>query len=684
MTEFAFIDFEYNRTTERYMNLVACVLAYPLDDGGLKYHRFWLDRDEGQQAYLRNHLFELRDRGYVFVAFNVVAEASAFIALRLDPTKFKWVDLQLEWKMLLNHNHKFMYGEQLIKGKVRRTKPPKKKWEMTERELQEADSSKPEKSLAACAFKLLGRRIDLAEKDRLRDLILSEPEVWTPEQKEEVLNYCASDVEVLPEIHAKIDAYYAAHPMRHRNLHDLKYRLWRGEAAARAALIEKTGYPVNPEKVKSFAAAVPAILNDLAKDIGDQFLGLFEWNKARGAYTLKQKPQQDFIQASPYAAKWIKTAGGGPSLSLEAWARHYNYSHDYPRGNFPAQILRYLKTKQSLNGFMPKPAKATVGERRTFFDYFGADGRARCWLNPYGSQSSRFQPSATGFIPLKSAWMRSMIEPKPGFSIASIDYASEEFLLSALLSKDEDMYESYASGDPYLTFAKKAKAVPPEGTKETHPLERLRFKSTVLGISYLMGEISLAAKLTADTGVHHTPEQAKKLIDLFFDVYANYSAWIDKTINDYKTKGYLTLLDGWVMFGDNDNLRSISNCPVQGAGGCVLRRAIKLAQERGLRVIIPLHDALYIEYPTAQPEKIDQLAEAMLEGFSHYFKDPVVRGWSKAIRLDLDAWGPDLPDGSFTTPAGRSVKSQKVYVDPRAKSEYERFSRYFSTTAPHA
>lgn len=672
MTRFAHVDFEFNRTTERYMNLVACCIQH---EGGMS--SWWLDHDETEREMLRRALLEMRDT-HVFVAFNVVAEASAFIALKLDPTKFKWVDLQLEWKMLLNHNHKFAYGEQLIKGVVKKTRPPKKKWEMTDRERLETDSSKAERSLAACTFKLTGKRIDLAEKDRLRDLILSEPDPWSDADKAEVLAYCASDVEVLPEIHAKIQAYYDSHPMRHRNLNHLKYQLWRGETAARAALIEKTGYPVNEQKVRNFAKSVPTILNDLAKDIGEQFPGLFEWNKSRGSYTMKQKPQQEFIAQSPHAAKWMKTDGGGPSLSLDAWAQFYNWSHEYPRDNFPAQVLRYLKTKQSLNGFMPKPKKVTVGERKSFFDYYGQDGRARCWLNPYGAQSSRFQPSATGFIPLKSAWMRSMIEPKPGFAIGAIDYGSEEFLLAALLSKDKKMYESYASGDPYLHFAKLAGAVPPDGTKDTHPLERNRFKSTVLGVGYLMGPFALCGKLTQDTGVHHTPEQAEKLIDLYFSTYDGYKRWIDDTVARYREKSYLTLLDGWVMFGDNDNHRSVANCPVQGAGGCVLRRAIKLAQERGLRVIIPLHDALYIEYPAHQPEKLDQLADAMLEGFSHYFRnDPTTYEWSKAIRLDLDAWGPDLVEGKTTTPAGREVKFQKIYVDPRAQSEFLRFSRYF-------
>lgn len=663
------------------MNLVCCAFqGVELATGVTWETKWWLDGDEHERQALKQALLEMRE-DTVFVAFNVVAEASSFIALKLDPAKFKWVDLQVEWKMLLNHNHKFMYGDQLIKGQPRRTRVPKKKWEMTERELLESDSSKAERSLVACVYKMLGKNLDFAHKDEMRDLILSEPKEWREDQRRVVLDYCLSDAKVLPPLEAAILQAYADHPLRHKGLDAESHRLWRGESAARAALIEKTGYPVNREQVQNFARSVPSILNDICKDINTQFpdAGYFFWDKKRATYTMKQKPFRDFIAETPHKDKWLKTDGGAPSLALDAWTRHYDFKHDYPTGHLPAQVIRFLKTKQSVNGFLPAPKTGSRRSRRTFFDSYGADGRARCWLNPYGSQSSRFQPQATGFIPLKSAWMRSMIQPEPGFSICSIDYASEEFLLAALLSEDKNMYESYASGDPYLAFAKLAGAVPEGGTKETHPLERLRFKSTTLGIGYLMGEISLAAKLTLDTGIHHTPEQAKKLIDLYFQVYPDYARWIDKTIQDYRKNGYLSLLDGWVMFGDNDNYRSISNCPVQGAGACVLRKSIQIAQLLGLRVIIPLHDALYIEYPTNQPGKIDDLVTAMLGGFLYYFKESeTLTRWASAIRLDIDAWGPDLPEGEIKTPAGRIVKSQKIYIDPRAKNEYSRFSRYFT------
>ncbi|TXH10668.1 MAG: hypothetical protein E6R04_04865 [Spirochaetes bacterium] len=662
------LDFEYNHTNRARMNLVCCHL---IEDGkqGIDY---WLDGDEKARFALKELLKEYRDAGDSLVCFSATAEASALIALGLDPTKFKWIDLQAEWKMLINHNSRWAYGDQIIDGKKKTTKPPKSKWDMTEEEKRDSDHSKPDTNLVACAYKLLGVEIDSDHKTKMRDLIISCPASWAPEDRQAVLDYCRSDTEILPKLLDRFLDLYREDPARHSGAYTAEAVHWRGETGARAALIEKTGYPVNREKVTNFAATVPDILNDIREDINRQFpeIKVFVKNKD-GSYTAKQKPQMDFIDASPYASRWMQTDGKKHSLALEAWTRHYNYQHDYPEGNFPAQMIRFLKTKQNLNGFIPSSGK------KTFFDTYSDDGRARCYLNPYGSQSSRFQPPSTGFIPLKSAWMRSLIEPLPGFAITSIDYASQEFLICALLSKDQKMYESYVSGDPYLAFAKLAGAVPKEGTKDSHPLERSRFKSTVLGIGYLMGPISLAAKLTADTGIPHTEDDARKLTELYFSVYDRYSYWVEETIGEYRRRGFLTLPDGWVMHGDNPNHRSIANCPVQGTGAAIMRRAIHLSQKRGLKIIFPLHDAKYMEHPVGELWRVDVLANSMVEAFGHYFKDPVVHGWSQAIRLDYDIWGPDLTDGYVTTPAGRKVKSQKIYIDPRGKNEYERFKKFF-------
>ena len=57
------------------------------------------------------------------------------------------------------------------------------------------------------------------------------------------------------------------------------------------------------------------------------------------------------------------------------------------------------------------------------------------------------------------------------------------------------MKQTYASGDPYLEFAKLAGAVPPDATKKSHLKERALYKETVLAVNYGMGEESLAERI---------------------------------------------------------------------------------------------------------------------------------------------------------------------------------------------
>mgnify|MGYP003667017588 FL=1 len=311
--------------------------------------------------------------------------------------------------------------------------------------------------------------------------------------------------------------------------------------------------------------------------------------------------------------------------------------------------------------------------KSTFFDSLGKDGRVRCYLNPYGSSTGRFQAGSTGFIPLKAAWMRSLIEPAPGKAICGIDYGSQEFLIAALVSGDKNMLEAYKSGDVYLYFAKLAGAVPWDGKKSDYKVERDVFKATTLGISYSMGSAALARKLTDDTGKPHTQKDAQDLINKFMQAYPKYAEWIEEIRFDYSMRGYNKLPDGFLAFGDNGNKRSVSNHPIQGFGSCILRKAIQLCQDRGLKVIFPLHDAAYNEFPSFKLEDIDTFAECMREAFIFYFEDKEA---ANLIRLDINIWSPDYEDGDFTTPGGLEGKMQKIYIDDRSISEYNKFKKY--------
>lgn len=368
---------------------------------------------------------------------------------------------------------------------------------------------------------------------------------------------------------------------------------------------------------------------------------------------------------------------GQLSLSLDAWTDKYDYRHQYPKDSFGAQMVRYLKYKQNLNGFI-EAAKST---KRSFWDYVGRDGRVRPHFNIYGAQSGRSQPPSTCYIPLKPAWMRSLIQPPPGRAICGADWKSQEFLLSALISGDREMVRAYQSGDVYLYFAKRAGAVPEEGTKEEYKGEREKFKHTTLGLSYMMTKIGLSAKLSKDLGRPVSEEEAQELIDLFNKVYPTFYLSKEKALTDYTALGHVKMPSGWYLWGDNKNHRSVVNSKIQGAAGDIMRHAIMLAQDRGLDVILSLHDALYIEYDSMDFGAIDTLVEVMDEAFRYWFKHDKWAFENATAGIDLKAWSPDYPDeeSHIVTPGGKNVSTSAIFVDERAVEEYKQFCKYFET-----
>jgi hypothetical protein len=397
---------------------------------------------------------------------------------------------------------------------------------------------------------------------------------------------------------------------------------------------------------------------------------------------MQEKVLQEYIKEK-YGEEWkVWTDGGAegknkqPSLSEDALSAMGASRHDF-KPTLVDQLARVVKLNQDLNGFKPTSGLQEVGtkKKKNFWDSVGDDGRVRPYFGIYGAQSSRSQPSATGFIFLKSAMFRGLVAPKQGKVIIGADFSQQEILIAALLSGDRSLIAAYASGDVYTYFAKEAKAIPPEGTKKTHPEIRDRFKSTTLGVQFSMGSTSLANKITADTGKYTTVEEAKRLIDLYNTTFSSLYAWKRDIIRNYQTAQLegmphtLKLPCGWRMCGDNDNGPSVGNMLIQGTGASIMRESVIKAGEEGLKVIMTLHDALYIEAELETwEEDVDKLFSAMSYGFTEifrkYFKGKLPT-WFLDCRNEASAWGIDLEEGKITTPKGNVVKTQLRYADAR-------------------
>ncbi len=233
----------------------------------------------------------------------------------------------------------------------------------------------------------------------------------------------------------------------------------------------------------------------------------------------------------------------------------------------------------------------------------GADGRNRCLLSAFRATTGRCQPSNSKFIIGPSVWLRSLIQPMPGWAIAYIDWSQQEFGIAAALSGDEVMMAAYLSGDPYLAFAKQGRAVPEGATKESHPKEREQFKRCALGVQYSMGHESLAAEIGQPVIV------GRDLLERHRRTYSRFWTWSDAAVDHAMLHGYLPTVFGWrIHTGPKANPRSLRNFPMQANGAEMLRLACCLGTERGIRICAPVHDAVLIEAPV---EEIESAVTAM-------------------------------------------------------------------------
>jgi hypothetical protein len=406
-----------------------------------------------------------------------------------------------------------------------------------------------------------------AEKDALRELA-QRGGPYTAEERQALLDYCESDVRclerLLPRMLPDIDVPRA---------------LMRGRYMAAVARMEWTGTPID--------TATLAEMRDHWRQIQGRLIEHVD--RDYGVYDGRTFKRDRFAQwLACHGICWPHLESGELALDDNTFRE---MSRAFP-GVAPLRELRH-----------------TLGELRLESLAVGVDGRNRCLLSPFRSKTGRNQPSNSKFIFGPSCWMRSLIQPSPGQAVAYVDYSQQEFGIVAALSEDPAMMDAYASGDPYLAFAKQAGAAPPDATKESHKQVRDQFKVCALAVQYGMAEQSLALKLGQPQA------HARQLLGLHRQTYPRFWRWSENAVMYAMLHGRLYTTFGWqIRVGNEANPRSLANFPALAHGAEMLRLACSLATEAGITVCAPVHDAVLIESPSGQIEAaVARTRQAMAE-----------------------------------------------------------------------
>jgi DNA polymerase I len=393
--------------------------------------------------------------------------------------------------------------------------------------------------------------------------------------QEEILDYCMGDVDALARLLSAMLPRI-----------DLPRALLRGRYMVAAARMEHNGVPIDAPMLDKLRRYWVPIQDKLIERI-DVDYGVFDGR------TFKLERFEAWLACS--GIPWPRLESGRLDLSDDTFR----------------QMARIYSAVSPL-----RELRSSLADLRLNDLAVGHDNRNRTILSTFRARTSRNQPSNSRFIFGPSVWIRSLIKPPAGMAVAYIDFEQQEFAIAAKLSADSNMLTAYASGDPYLAFAKQAGAIPGDGTRDTYASVRELFKTTALAVLYGMEAQGLALKIDQPTII------ARDLLRAHHEAFRQFWRWSDAVVDHAKLTGELHTCFGWTLHGCcGANPRSLRNFQMQAHGAEMLRLACCLATERGIEVCAPVHDALLITAPMSGIEEAVAVTRATMAEASRIVLD---------------------------------------------------------------
>lgn len=474
------------------------------------------------------------------------------------------------------------------------------------------------------------------EKEAMRQLAMRGGG-YTLEERQALTDYCQTDVDALARLLPRMAARI-----------DLPRALLRGRYMAAVARMESAGVPVDRPFLERLQASWDRIKGRLVAEVNRHY-GVFVPTSDR-----PDGPMRFSLMAF---AGWLARAG-------LAWPRLPTGELATDDDTFREMARVHPREVGPLRGAL----HVHRGEMKRIGVTVGRDGRARCLLSPFASKTGRNQPSNSRFVFGPAAWLRSLIRPEPGRALAYVDWSAQELGIAACLSGDAAMQAAYASGDPYLWWAKRVGAVPADATKRTHGPVRDQFKTVMLGTLYGLSAAGIARRLDL------SPAHGRELLQLHREAFRRFWQWSELVQAHGTLTGRLTTSYGWQLHVTADTRpTTLANWPMQATGAEMMRLAACLSTERGLTVCCPIHDAFLVEGPAdriadeagAMQGAMREASELVLPGFPLRTDCKVIRHpdryrddrgrelWELVCRLleepDAPGWrGGDLSHGCDT------------------------------------
>lgn len=333
---------------------------------------------------------------------------------------------------------------------------------------------------------------------------------------------------------------------------------------------------------------------------------------AGGDFNINSTPQLRLVLFQKLQLPVLKRTKTGPSTDFEVLEQLAAMGHEVPK--LLIEYRELTKLKSNYVDSLPSYLHPVTGRIHTSFNQVGAStGRL-----------SSADPNLQN-IPVRTERgeaIRRAFVAAPGWQLVVADYSQIELRLLAHLSEDPAFLEAFRRGGDIH----RQTAAVIFGVDETAVTPEMRARAKTINFATIYGQGPFA--LSRQLGI--TQEEAREFIRAYFARFAGVRAWLDGTVAEARTKGYVETLFGRRRYvpelkDRNFNTRAFgertaTNSPLQGSAADLIKIAMvrthkRLAGQRmGARLLLQVHDELVLEAPLEEVEAARSLVKREMEG----------------------------------------------------------------------
>ena len=367
--------------------------------------------------------------------------------------------------------------------------------------------------------------------------------------------------------------------------------------------MESTGILVDRELLGEMSRGFNKELTGLELDI---------YKAAGGEFNINSTPQLRTVLFERLKLPVQKRTKTGASTDVEVLEQLAALGHEVPR--LLIEYRELTKLKSTYVDALPGYIRPDTGRVHTSFNQTGA-ATGRLSSSDPNLQNIPVRTRRGGEI------RRAFIAP-PGHLLLIADYSQIELRLLAHLSGDPSFVAAFQrGGDIHRQTAAVIFGVPED--KVTGEM-RARAKTINFATIYGQGALALSRQLSI------TLDEAKAFIKHYFERFAGVRAWLDKTVEEARQRGFVETLFGRRRYipelrDRNFSIRAFgertaTNSPLQGSAADLIKIAMirihaALTRDRlETRMLLQVHDELVFEMPESERAVAEALVKREMEG----------------------------------------------------------------------